>query len=85
MLTEEKFGVTFSKYLRFRFLGVSSSGKTNVWLVDSLKSDFLLGEIKWYSSWRQYCFFPTPDSLFNSGCLKDIQGFIKRKMDERKG
>ncbi len=35
-----------------------------------------LGEVKWYGSWRQYCFFPESDTVWNATCLKDIQAFL---------
>lgn len=34
-----------------------------------------LGEIKWYSAWRKYAFFPSPATLFESQCLQDISQF----------
>lgn len=60
-------------------------GKTTKWEIHHVESDCCLGVIKWYASWRQYCFFPENDTIFSSGCLQDIQDFIKKLMDDRNG
>ena len=31
----------------------------------------------WYASWRQYVFYPNPDTIFNKGCLRDIARFCE--------
>lgn len=71
-----------SQYMEFFKAG--HTGKTEVYDVLSKSSGGVLGHIKWYSSWRQYCFFPSPQCVFNNGCLVDIINFIKGLMDERK-
>jgi hypothetical protein len=71
-----------SKYMTFFKAGYT--GKTEVYDVLSKSSGGVLGHIKWYSAWRQYCFFPSPQCVFNNGCMSDIIGFIKSLMDERK-
>ena len=40
----------------------------------------VLGEIKWYSPWRQYCFLPGHNTyfVFSKGCLDDVSNFIGR-------
>ena len=45
----------------------------------------LLGEIKWHGAWRQFCFFPTNDTLWSDGCLADVRSFLKRLRAERRG
>ena len=42
-----------------------------------------LGEVKWYPGWRQYCFVPASDTIFNKGCMEDICHFIQQLMNER--
>lgn len=32
-----------------------------------------LGIAQWYSPWRQYCFFPAAQCVFNVGCIEDIK------------
>ena len=41
------------------FVEKASKPKTKVFSVMSKCSEVELGEIKWYPSWRHYCFFPT--------------------------
>jgi hypothetical protein len=43
-----------------------------------------LGEIKWFGRWRQYAFFPEPNTVFEKQCLKDITNFLEKLMLERK-
>jgi hypothetical protein len=35
-----------------------------------------IGVIKWYSNWRQYCFFPNGETIWNKDCLDDINEVI---------
>ena len=63
-----------TKYLRFNTFNLSGR-KTAIVEVCSKSSDTLLGEIKWYGPWRQYCFFPLI-AIFNSECLDDIKKFM---------
>ena len=72
-----------TEYLDFRV--TRQTEKTVVVGVFSRRSDALLGEVKWYGPWRQYTFFPAHDCIFNTGCMEDIIGMIKRLMEERKG
>lgn len=52
--------------------------KTLVWSCRNNSSGAELGEIKWYASWRQYCYFPTVQAVYSTGCLKDIADFISQ-------
>ena len=63
-----------TKYLLFQ--ETPSAGKTRQWHVRSKSSGTLLGRIKWYGPWRQFVFFPEPTTLFNIGCLADINAFM---------
>jgi len=71
-----------SKYLEFDKVG--DTGKTEIWNVLSRSSGFILGQIKWYSAWRQYCFWPTSDTIFNPECMDDITKAIRELMEQRK-
>ena len=71
-----------SKYMIFHLVG--DTGKTEIWNILSKSSEFVLGQIKWYSPWRQYCFFPSPNSVFNPTCMDDINKFIKELMRKRR-
>lgn len=71
-----------SKYLTFVELNYLNK-KTKTVLV---KAEYTyLGTIKWYSPWRTYCFFPTPDTLYDTKCLQDIGSYIDNLIAERKG
>jgi len=70
------------KYIHFYLL--ESKGKTKVYECRNNRSNSCLGLVKWYGPWRQYCFFPMGETVFNNGCLTDIQEFIKKLMNERK-
>ena len=71
-----------TKYLRFMNYP-DPSRKTELWEIYSKSNDALLGEIKWYGAWRQYCFFPL-NALFNSTCLDDIKKYLDKLNEEHK-
>ena len=56
---------------------VPHTGKTKGFEIRNKSGDYPIGEIYWYSSWRQYCFYPWEDMIFNSGCLELITEFLK--------
>jgi len=57
---------------------IEDKPKTSVWNCVNNKSGTSLGIIKWYAQWRQYCFFPSEQTIFSLGCLKDITTFIEQ-------
>lgn len=71
-----------SKYLEFNKIG--DTGKTEIWDILSKSSGFILGKVKWYGPWRQYCFYPSANCVFNNGCMTDIQKLISVLMGDRK-
>ena len=58
--------------------------KTQIWWCRNNRSRSVLGIVKWYSQWRQYCFFPDPHTVFNTICCEDIINFIKQLNSEHK-
>jgi hypothetical protein len=58
--------------------------KTKVWIVRSRRTQDPLGMIQWYGPWRQYCFYPEGDTIFNNGCLRDVERFLTERMAERR-
>lgn len=58
--------------------------KTKYVLVSNKNSEDLIGVIKWYAPWRQYCFFPASDTIWNTTCLDDVQEVISKLMQDRK-
>ncbi len=69
------------KYIDFRL--VWATEKTCLWSCHNTKSGAVLGEIKWYGPWRQYCFSPYSGMVFNHSCLADIQDFIHLAEEEK--
>ena len=69
------------KYLCFEKLETKT--KTKKFAVKNKITDFILGYIKWYASWRRYCFFTNAGGLvFDAGCLNEIKDFINKLMSE---
>jgi hypothetical protein len=63
-------------YLNFVMVGRSGNGKTIIIDVTSI-SGYRLGIIKWFGRWRQYCFFPEPQTVFSEGCLQEISEYLR--------
>ena len=66
-----------SEYVWFHNQSKYNKPKTEVWDVLTKGSNYLLGEIKYYARWRQYCFFPKDKPVFSVGCMQDIINFTK--------
>lgn len=74
---------TETEYLLFeRFL--PSGRKTPIVKVTSKSTRVALGTIRWHGPWRQYCFYPLGGTIFNVGCMTDIQTVIGELMAERR-
>ena len=61
-----------TEYLAFDLVGRSASGKTEIWTVGSVRQGAELGQVRWFGRWRQYAFFPGPETAFNAKCLRDV-------------
>lgn len=70
-----------NKYIHFELK--SDTGKTQRWLVRT-NYQSCLGEICWYSGWRQYVFQPVGYTEYNNGCLQSITDFITRLNKEKR-
>lgn len=64
-----------SKYLAFE-LDDHYEGATERVTVVAKKRLEVLGEIKWFGRWRQYAFFPSALTVWNTECLDDIKACI---------
>jgi len=74
-----------SKYLIFEDNPLLAKAyKTKVVLVISKRQNKVLGEICWYGPWRQYTFRPYPETIWNIGCMRDVETCITDLMNERK-
>ncbi len=66
-----------TRYEFIEFLEFAAKPKTKVWqCVSTKKHRAVLGGVQWYGPWRQYCFFPSNDTIFNEQCLDDIAEFL---------
>ncbi len=70
-------------YISFRMAGQSPSGKTAIWLVTAKGGDWL-GEVRWFSRWRKYSFFPYPSTVFETTCLSELAEFLKDRTREQR-
>lgn len=65
------------KYIR-AFDDTPEGRKTKIYTLVNQKNELIhLGIIKWHAAWRQYCFFPEDETVFNKTCLKDIMCFLE--------
>ena len=69
-----------TEYEYIEFSPLVATGKTSKWLCRNRNDgdSGALGEVKWYGAWRQYCYFPTVQAVYSSGCLNDIMDFLKQ-------
>ena len=64
-----------SKWIKFQQAG--DTRKTKVWDVVTKDGQTLLGQIRWYPSWRKYSFFPFGNTIYENICLRNIAQFIE--------
>lgn len=68
-----------SEYLRFEDSRLPTPGrKTRTVDIISERSNKRLGQIRWYSRWRQYTFHPDALTIWNPQCLKQISDEIDK-------
>lgn len=70
-------------YLRFEEWPLPNQ-KTKVVDVISVRSGARLGQIKWWGAWRQYTFFPEPETVWNPACLDAVNSALVALMAERR-
>ena len=63
-----------NQWIIYKQVPMPQDRKTAVVDVVNRNSDVPIGRLAWYGAWRQYTFFPGPDTTFNSDCLNDIAG-----------
>lgn len=73
-----------NNYKYITMIKTEDKPKTSVFDVYTKNGDVVLGEIKWFPNWRQYCFFPEDDCVFSKGCMNDINNFIEQLQNLRK-
>lgn len=70
-----------TQYLQF--VEFEKKEKTKVIVVKNKHHQEIIGMIKWFSRWRQYCFFPTNETVWNINCLNDVNSVITMLANER--
>lgn len=66
------------KYFYFELMTALGSDKKQSWFCISKGGRFPLGVVKWFSDWKQFCFFPEEETVFSVGCLNDVIDFINQ-------
>lgn len=61
-------------FLRFSVHALGESRTTQTWTV--LSASASLGEVRWYSPWRRYAFYPAPGTVFDTACLEELANFV---------
>lgn len=71
-------------FIRFREYPEMYDGADPRWAVENTSGEYL-GVVRWYGEWGRFCFFPTGPVVLSSGCLEDIQEFLREKTEARHG
>ena len=66
-------------FIEVQYPKKSRPRKTKSWNVQNVHNDAMLGEIKWYGPWRNFVFYPCPDTLYDERCLTIIKDFMVMK------
>jgi len=72
-----------TRYPFIAFVKIAETSRTSVWSCRNTRSNVELGVVRWHAAWRQYCYFPTVQAVYSSGCLQDIQSFIAELMSHQ--
>lgn len=72
------------QWLRFEEFERIGKFTTKTWKVFNAENGSMLGYVKWHGSWRQYCFFPYGDTVWNAACLHQMDEWLQEKMREHK-
>ena len=72
------------KYIRI-YDDTPDNRKTKVYTLVNKENELIhLGEIKWNTCWRKYCFYPEYETVFDNKCLTDIITFLNKLNEEYK-
>lgn len=66
------------EYKYISFVESITNKNKQVWQCVNNSSKEELGLVKWYATWRRYCYFPTVQAVYSDDCLDDISHFIKQ-------
>jgi len=69
--------LSIGKYMEAHLQEQEPGAKTQKWAIRSKSDESMLGVIKWFRPWRQYCFFVMDVAVFSAGCFKDLTSFLE--------
>jgi len=74
----------YAEYKYFDAMDDTPAGrKTRRLNLVNRNSGDIIGTVSWYASWRQYCFFPEPNTVWSDGCLADVHDLMGKLRSER--
>ena len=76
MPTERQHFIKMYKYLTFVEVD-NLKGTTRKFECKNNNSQTVLGIVKWYAPWRQYCYFDERAAVYSAGCLDDVADFLR--------
>lgn len=62
----------------------SSKKKTDTWEVWRLDEASHVGQVRWESPRRKYCFFPSSGTAWDEDCLRTIAEFIESETEKKR-
>ena len=71
-----------TRYLQF--VEKPSNGKMKIIDIVNINHQKVIGQIKWFGRWRQYCFFPCEETVWNKTYMEDVYEVMNDLMEERK-
>ena len=71
-----------TKWLYFKKHKRGFKKLTDKYDVCTKEGNVIIGTIQWYSSFRKYSFFPGPNTVYETQCLKDLSEFLIKLMEE---
>jgi hypothetical protein len=75
-----------AKWISFKLNDRRLKARTDTWEVWNAAEASHLGQVRWFSPWRKYCFFPAGGTVFEEVCLRDLAEFVESQtLQHRKG
>lgn len=71
-------------YFNVMKVPVPKERKTSIWRLVCKTNGRILGEIRWYSPWRQYCLYAVNKSIWSRSCNDQVNEIIQELMDMRR-
>lgn len=72
-------------FIAFAEVATDRPGKTKQWVVKtSDEFGLILGFVRWYTSWRKYCYAPLTETVYEEQCLREIADFVAARTAEQR-